>query len=98
MEIPHKIVALLPIEHPFLTLVGKHVQSLAVCRLPSGLTARGYRSLVNMTPCPMKTESSTVTPEHRKEWLEILQFSPTRTPLWISTNGPIRVPVSIWHP
>ena len=46
----------------------------AGCR--PALTARGCRSLVNITPWPTKTPSSIVTPSQMKVWLEILQLRP----------------------
>ena len=55
------------------------------------VVARGYRSLMNMTPWPMKTRSSIVTPSQMKVWLEILQRRPTVAFFWISTNAPIWV-------
>src|SRR5262245_60352132 len=47
---------------------------------------------------PMKQSSSTVTPSHRKLWLEILQRAPTTTFFWISTNAPMRVSSPIRQP
>ena len=41
-------------------------QSAPVCRSPSAVVARGYLSLINMTPCPMKTLSSMTTPSQIK--------------------------------
>src|SRR5216683_802550 len=57
-----RIVAPEPIEAPFLTSVGSTFQSLSVCNSPSGAVARGWVSLVNVTPWPTKTSSSIVTP------------------------------------
>jgi hypothetical protein len=91
---PATIVALLPIEAPRLTRVGTSCQSASVCRPPLALTARGTRSLMNITPCPMNTSSSIVTPSHTKVWLEILQWAPMTAPRWISTKAPMRV----WSP
>src|SRR5207244_4305466 len=48
-------------------------------------------SLINMTPCPMNTSSSMITPSQIKEWLETLQLRPTEAFFWISTNAPILV-------
>ena len=47
---------------------------------------------------PMKQSSSTVTPSHRKAWLETLQRAPTATSFWISTNAPMRVSSPIVQP
>ena len=51
-----------------------------------------------MTPWPMNTPSSSVTPSQMKEWLEILQLRPITAFFWISTNVPIRVPPPIVQP
>ena len=40
------------------------------------LIARGYKSLMNITPCPINTLSSIVTPSQIKVWLEILHLVP----------------------
>ena len=90
MVTPGRMVALLPIGAPRPTRVGTSSQSASVCSRPSGVSARGKRSLVNMTPWPTKTPSSIVTPSQMKLWLEILQRRPTITPRWISTNAPMR--------
>ena len=58
MVTPARMVALLPIDARASTSVGTSVQSASVCRLPSALTARGCRSLVNITPWPTNTPSS----------------------------------------
>ena len=76
MVTPARIVALLPIDARRFTSVGTTVQSASVCRLPSALTARGCRSLVNITPWPTNTPSSSVTPSQMNVWLEILQWRP----------------------
>ncbi len=47
---PHRMVALLPIEAPRLTSVGIKAQSASVCNPPPFEVARGYLSLMNMTP------------------------------------------------
>src|SRR5262249_23182168 len=52
---PHRIVEPEPIEAPARTTVGTRCQSASVCRVRSALTARGYRSLMNVTPWPTKT-------------------------------------------
>ena len=49
MVTPAKIVAEDPIEAPFFTRVGTTFQSVSVCKAPSELVARGYRSLINVT-------------------------------------------------
>src|SRR5947208_2344838 len=72
-----RIVAPEPMEAPCLTSVGSTRQSLSVCNPPCGLVARGYESLMNITPWPMNTLSSMVTPSQMNVWLEILQFLPT---------------------
>ena len=46
---------------------------------------------MNVTPWPMKTWSSIVTPSQMNVWLEILQRLPTVAFFWISTNAPIFV-------
>ena len=53
---------------------------------------------MNITPWPMKTLSSMVTPSQIKVWLEILQRLPTVAFFWISTNAPILVSSPISHP
>ena len=54
-----------------------------------GWSHAGRLSLTNMTPCPMKTSSSIVTPSQMKVWLWILQAAPIAAPRWISTKVPI---------
>src|SRR2546427_9371825 len=39
-----------PIDAPFLTRVGSTAQSFSVCSSPLGVVARGYESLMNVTP------------------------------------------------
>src|SRR5213078_4505739 len=87
--IPQSKVALEPIEAPFLTREGMHFQSASVCKRPSASVARGIRSLMKVTLCPMNTSSSNVTPSQMKLWLEILHRFPIFAPFWISTNVPI---------
>src|SRR6059036_2095213 len=53
---------------------------------------------MKMTPWPMKTWSSIVTPSQMKVWLEILHCRPTFAFFWISTNVPIFVPSPISQP
>ncbi len=53
---------------------------------------------MNVTPCPMKTWSSIVTPSQMNVWLEILQRLPTFAFFWISTNAPILVSSPISQP
>ena len=53
---------------------------------------------MNMTPWPMKTLSSIVTPSQINVWLEILQRLPTVAFFWISTKAPIFVSSPISHP
>src|SRR5258708_3268467 len=96
--IPQRMVAPEPIDAPRLTVVGTQAQSASVWSAPAALVAFGNRSLINITPCPMKTSSSRVTPSQRKEWLEILQRFPTRAPFWISTNVPILTSSPISQP
>src|SRR5262249_27378134 len=93
-----KIVTPVPIEAPFLTSVFSTCQSCSVWRAPPAAVARGYMSLTNMTPCPMNTLSSIVTPSQMNVWLEILQRRPTVAFFWISTNAPIFVSSPISHP
>ena len=73
-----RIVAPDPIEAPFLTSVVSTFQSCSVWSSPSAVVARGYESLMNVTPWPMKTWSSIVTPSQMNVWLEILQRSADR--------------------
>ena len=89
MVTPHRMVAPEPTDAPRLTVVEMHFQSASDCRLPSALVARGKRSLMKVTPCPIKTSSSTVTPSQMNVWVEILQRLPIRAPFWISTKLPI---------
>ena len=63
-------------------------QSPGVFDEPSGLVARGWRSLMKTTPWPMNTSSSIVTPEQTNEWLEILQRLPICASRCTSTNAP----------
>src|SRR5689334_15884284 len=74
------IVAPDPIDAPFLTKVRATFQSASVCICPLEVVALGYKSLMNITPWPMNTLSSIVTPSQMNEWLEILQFLPTVAP------------------
>ena len=67
-------------EAPAATRVRSSVQSSSVCRRPSAVSARGNRSLMNITPWPTNTPSSIATPSQMKEWLEILQKRPTAAP------------------
>src|SRR5581483_2223020 len=55
MSTPHRIVDPEPIDAPRRTRVGTTVQSAAPCRSPPAVIARGYRSLMNVTPWPMNT-------------------------------------------
>src|SRR5439155_15152218 len=96
--IPQSTVTLDPIDAPAFTSVGTHCQSFSVCNPPAATVARGYRSLINVTLCPIKTSSSSVTPSHKNEWLDILQRLPTFTPFWISTKAPIFTSSPISHP
>src|SRR4051812_36443303 len=91
-------VALDPMEAPRSTRVFSTIQSRSVCGLPSGLVARGKRSFVNMTPWPMKTSSSILTPSQMKVCEEILQRAPTMAFFCISTNAPIFVPAPMVQP
>lgn len=59
---PHKIVALAPIEAPYLTTVSLTSQSSDDYNVPSGFMERGYLSFVKDTDGPTKTPSSSVTP------------------------------------
>src|SRR6266853_96398 len=93
-----RIVAPVPIEAPVLTSVFSTFQSCSVCRPPAVAVARGYISLTNITPWPMKTLSSIVTPSQMNVWLETLQRLPTDAFFWISTNAPIFVSSPISQP
>ena len=53
---------------------------------------------MKVTPWPMKTWSSIVTPSQMKVWLEILQRRPTDAFFWISTKAPILVSSPISQP
>ena len=53
---------------------------------------------MKVTPWPMNTWSSIVTPSQMKVWLEILQRRPTLAFFWISTNAPIFVSSPISQP
>src|SRR4030065_1555152 len=59
---PARMVALEPMDAPFLTRVGTTFQSSSVCVLPPIVVERGYRSFMKVTLCPMKTSSSMRTP------------------------------------
>src|SRR5260221_661444 len=74
---PQSTTAPLPIEAPRLTSVGLTVQSASLCSAPVAPVARGWRSLMNMTPWPTKTSSSIVTPSQTNVCEEILQRAPT---------------------
>src|SRR5215472_17881529 len=93
-----KIVTPEPIDAPSFTSVGSTFQSASVCKAPLTEVARGYESLMKVTPWPMNTLSSIVTPSQIKVWLEILQLLPTLAFFWISTNAPIFVLSPIWQP
>src|SRR2546428_4905387 len=86
-----RMVAPEPIDAPARTSVGSTFQSFSVCNAPLGVVARGYESLMNVTPWPTKTLSSMVTPSQMNVWLEILQFLPILAFFWISTKAPILV-------
>jgi hypothetical protein len=94
---PHRMIAPLPIEAPRQTRVGMTRQSASDWSRPS-FVARGSGSLMNITPCPTKTSSSTVTPSQMKVWLWILHRAPMVTFFWISTNVPMRVSSPISQP
>src|SRR6185295_3107696 len=98
MVTPATMVALMPMDAPASTRVGTSTQSASVCSSPFGASARGNKSLVNITPWPTKTPSSMVTPSQMNEWLEILQARPITAPRWISTNAPTRDPSPIVQP
>jgi len=53
---------------------------------------------MNVTPCPMNTSSSMLTPSHTKVWLEILQLRPIFAFFCTSTNAPILVLSPISQP
>ena len=61
-----RIVVPEPMEAPLLMTVRSTFQSASVCSFPSTVMARGYLSLTNVTPCPMKTLSSMTTPSQMK--------------------------------
>ena len=63
--------------------VGSTDQSASVWSRPPPVVARGYVSLTKVTPCPMKTSSSMVTPSQMNVWLDILQLLPTEAFFWI---------------
>src|SRR6476619_4937296 len=68
-----RIVALEPIDAPRFTTVGSTFQSASVCSSPAAVVARGYESLMNMTPWPTNTLSSMVTPSQMNVSLDTLQ-------------------------
>src|SRR6266478_1947166 len=88
----------LPTLAPRPTIVSTTFQSASDCNEASALVARGYLSLIKITPWPIKTLSSIITPSQMKVWLETLQLRPTTAPFWISTNEPIFVPSPISQP
>src|SRR3989441_1428387 len=53
---------------------------------------------MKVTPWPIKTWSSIVTPSQMKVWLDILHRRPTFASFWISTNVPIFVSSPISQP
>ena len=53
---------------------------------------------MKVTPWPMRTWSSIVTPSQMKVWLEILHRRPTFAFFWISTKVPIFVSSPISQP
>ena len=68
-RVPFKITNVAPrpfTRAPAFTRVCTSVQSASVCMRPSATTARGNRSLVNMTPWPTKTPSPIPTPSQMK--------------------------------
>ena len=75
---------------PRRTMVVTTCQSASVCGSPLGDVARGCRSLVNMTPWPMNTSSSIVTPSQMKVWrtTDFAPLKPTEAFFWTSTNCP----------
>ena len=73
MRTPHKIVAPEPIAASSSIQVSVSVQSPGALGVPSGLQARGWRSLTNVTPWPTNTRSAMWTPEQMNVWVEILQ-------------------------
>jgi hypothetical protein len=75
MVTPHMITAPLPMDAPFRTRVGTIFQSASVCNA-SPLVARGYASLMNMTPWPTNTSSSISTPSQMNVCDEILHSDP----------------------
>jgi hypothetical protein len=68
-----------PMEASLLTKVRSTPQSYSVGSAPLGVVEWGQLSLIKVTPCPMKTLSSTVTPSLLKVRLEILQRFPSFT-------------------
>src|SRR6202167_3490402 len=64
ISIPPITIAPLPIDAPLRTTVCSIFQSFSVCSPPSQPVARGQRTLMKMTPWPMKTSPSMVPPEH----------------------------------
>jgi hypothetical protein len=64
------MVAAEPMEAPALTTVGSTFQCIARCGSPVRVVARGYWSLMNVTPWPMNTPSSMVTPSQMNVCVE----------------------------
>ena len=87
MVSPPRMVEPDPIDAPFFTRVDSQFQSPFVRTRPLPSVARGQRSLMNITPWPMKTSSSIVTPSQMKAWLEILQRAPIFAPRWTSNRS-----------
>ena len=78
--------------------VSSSVQSAGPLGVPSALQARGWRSLVNITPWPTNTRWPMWTPEQMKLCVEILQWSPMVASRWISTKAPTRECLPIVQP
>src|SRR5262249_51784428 len=75
MVTPHRITAPEPIDALRLTSVRSRLQSPSPCSRPATV-ARGWRSLMNITPWPTNTSSSIVTPSQTNVCDEILQRAP----------------------
>ena len=73
------MVAPKPMEASLLTKVRSTPQSYSVGSAPLGVVEWGQASSIKVTPCPMKTLSSTVTPSLVKVRLEILRRFPSFT-------------------
>src|SRR3989344_2677025 len=95
---PPNMVALAPIEAPFLTIVFSGFQSLPISFNFPFTVALGILSFTKQACGPTKTSSSRITPCGRNANACILQFFPIFTLSLISTKLPILVLSPISQP